>query len=124
VDIIPLGVKKALNSIFLCNPWEIFSYIFAPIASKFRKLDYETVLQTQKLSYMQWQHIWIPIILQYIIFIGILFLLYRWIDFSINHIILFMAILLRILRVIVYCIYKKSILKIPILSEIISLMFH
>ncbi len=124
VDIIPLGVKKAINLIFSCNPWEMFSYIFAPIVSKFKKLDYETVLQAKKQSYMQWQRFWISIILQYILFIGALFLLHRWIDFSINHLILFIAMLLRIIRFILFCTYKKTLLKIPILSEIVSLIFH
>lgn len=124
VDIIPLGVKKSVNSIFSCNPWEMFSYIFSPIISKFKRLDYETVLKNWKQSYMQWQHFWISIMLQYILFCGILYLLHSWIDFSINHIILFIAALLRILRVITFYIYKKSLLKIPILSEIISLVFH
>lgn len=124
VDIIPLGVKKAINSLFSCNPWEMFSYIFAPIISKFRRLDYKTILESRKQSYMQWQQFWISIILQYVIFVGLLFLLYRWIDFSINHVILFIAMLLRIIRVIMFYIYKKALLKIPILSEIISLVFH
>lgn len=124
IDIIPLGVKKAINSIFSCNPWEIFAYIFAPIVSKFKKLDYETVLQSKKQWYMQWQKFWIWIIIQYVLFLGILFLLYRWIDFSVNHIILFVAILLWIFRVIIFCIHKKTLLKIPILSEITSLIFH
>ena len=78
-----------INSTFSCNPWEIFAYIFAPIVSKFKKLDYETVLQSKKQWYMQWQNFWIWIIIQYVLFWGILFLLYRWIDFSVNHIILF-----------------------------------
>lgn len=124
VDIIPLSVKKATNSIFSCNPWEIFSYVFSPIVSKFRKLDYETVLQAGKQWYMQWQNFWISIILQYTLFIGILFLLYRWIDFSMSYIILFIAVSLRIFRVILFCVYKKALLRIPILSEIISLIFH
>ncbi len=124
VDIIPLNVKKSVNSTFLCNPWEIFSYIFSPIVSKIKKLDYETVLESRKQSYIQWQHFWISIILQYTLFFGILYLLHSWIDFSINHIILFIASLLRIFRVIMFYIYTKALLKIPILSEIISLVFH
>ena len=124
VDIIPLSVKKAVNSTFSCNPWEMFSYIFSPIVSKIKKLDYETILGNEKQSYMQWQSFWISIILQYISFFGILYFLYSWIDFSTNHIILFIASILRIFRVIMFYIYKKSLLKIPILSEIISLVFH
>ena len=124
VDIIPLSMKKAINSIFLCNPWEIFSYIFAPIVSKIKKADYETILQARKQWYMQWQNFWIWIIIQYVLFIGILYLLYHWINISLENVILFIAMILRIIRVIIFYIKKKTILRIPILSEIISLIFH
>ena len=123
VDIIPLNVKKVINSTFSCNPWEMFSYLFSPIISKIRKLDCETILQAKKQWYMQWQHFWIWIFLQYVLFVGILFLLYRWIGFSINHIVLFIATLLWILRVVTFYAYKKALLRIPILSEIVSLVF-
>jgi hypothetical protein len=124
VDIIPLGVKKSINSIFSCNPWEVFAYIFAPAVLKIKKLDYEAVLQSKKQWYEQWQNFWIWIVVQYILFLGILFLLHRWIDFSVNHIILLIAMLLWIFRVMIFFIHKKALLKIPILSEIVSLIFH
>ncbi len=124
IDIIPISVKKAINWIFLCNPWEIMAYIFAPIVTKIKKSDYETVLQTKKLWYMQWQKFWIEIILQYVIFVGILFLLYRWIDISLYNIVLFIAIILWIFRVVIFYVYKHALLKIPILSEMLSLIFH
>ena len=124
IDIIPLGAKKSTNSTFSCNPWEVFAYIFAPAVSKIKKLDYEAVLQSKKQWYEQWQKFWIWIVVQYILFLCILFLLHRWIDFSVNHIILLIAILLWIFRVMIFFIHKKALLKIPILSEIVSLIFH
>jgi hypothetical protein len=48
IDIVPLSMKKTINSLFSCNPGEIFAYFFAPIVSKFKKTDYKTVLQAQK----------------------------------------------------------------------------
>jgi hypothetical protein len=58
------------------------------------------------------------------LFIGILFLLYRWIKISLDNTILFIAMFLRIIRIILFCIRKKTILKIPILYEVSSLVFH
>ena len=124
IDIVPLSMKKTINSLFSCNPWEIFAYFFAPIVSKIKKIDYETILQTQKQWYAQWQNFWIWIIIQYILFIGIIFLLYRTIRISLDSVVLFIAMLLRIMRVILFYIRKKTVLKIPILSEIVSLVFH
>ena len=124
VDIVPLSMKKAINSKFSCNPWEILAYLFAPIVSKIRKTDYETVLQARKQEYQQWQNFWIWIIIQYILFIGIMFLLYRWISISFDNTILFIAMLFWIIRVIIFCMYKRKLLRIPILSEIVSLIFH
>ena len=124
IDIVPLSMKKTINSLFSCNPWEIFAYFFAPIVSKIKKIDYETILQTQKQWYAQWQNFWIWIIIQYILFIGIIFLLYRTIRISLDNVVLFIAMLLRIMRVILFYIRKKTALKIPILSEIVSLVFH
>lgn len=124
IDIVPLSMKKTINSLFSCNPWEIFAYFFAPIVSKIKKIDYETILQTQKQWYAQWQNFWIWIIIQYILFIGIIFLLYRTIRISLDSVVLFIAMLLRIMRVILFYIRKKTALKIPILSEIVSLVFH
>jgi hypothetical protein len=102
----------------------MFAYLFAPIVSKLRKVDYETVLQARKQWYMQGQNLWIWIILQYVLFIGILLVLYRWINISLDNIILFIAAILWIIRVIIFFINKKTLLRIPILSEIISLVFH
>ena len=124
IDIVPLSMKKTINSLFSCNPWEIFAYFFAPIVSKLKKIDYETILQAQKQWYAQWQNFWIWIIIQYILFIGIIFLLYRTIRISLDNVVLFIAMLLRIVRVILFYIRKKTVLKIPILSEIVSLVFH
>lgn len=124
IDIVPISMKKAINSIFLCNPWEMIAYILAPIVSKTKKTDYETTLQSIKWWYVQWQSFWIWIILQYILFIGVLFLLYRWINISFDNTILFIAMILWIIRIITFYIYKKKFQRIPILSEIISLIFH
>ena len=124
IDIIPLSMKKAINSMFLCNPWEFFAYVFAPIVSKVRKVDYEKVLQAKKLWYAQWQTFWIWVVLQYVIFVVILFLLYRWIAISLENVILFIAIILWIARFMIFYIKKKTLLRIPILSEIISLIFN
>ena len=124
IDIIPLSMKKAINNIFSCNPWEMFAYFFAPLISKVRKIDYGTVLQEKKLWYQQWQKFWISIILQYLMFGGILYLLHCNITFSISEIILYVAALLWIVRIIIFSICKKTALRIPILSEIVSLVFH
>ena len=123
VDIIPLSIKKVINSAFSCNPWEMFAYIFAPIVSKIRKADYITVLQSRKQLYAQWQTFGIWILLQYIIFIGILYLIYRNINVSWIQIILWIAAILWIVRMIIFYKYKKSFLRIPIISEFISLVF-
>lgn len=124
VDIIPLSMKKALNNSFLCNPSEIFAYVFSPIVSKIKKSDNETVLQTRKSQYAQWQKFWISIILQYLMFFGILYFIYHnSITLSLNEIILYIATVLWLIRVILFCINKKTILRIPILSEIVSLVF-
>lgn len=124
IDIVPISMKKAINSTFLCNPWEMVAYVSAPIISKIKKSDYETTLQTIKSWYAQWQSLWIWIILQYVLFIGVLFLLYRWINISLDNTILFIAMFLWIVRIITFYTYKKRFQKIPILSEIVSLVFH
>lgn len=123
VDIIPLSMKKAINNSFSCNPWEIFAYIFAPIISKLKKSDYEIVLQDRKSQYAQWQKFGIGIILQYLMFGGILYLIYRNITLSINEIILYVAAVLWLIRVIMFAVSKKTFLRIPVLSEIVSLIF-
>ena len=126
IDIIPISMKKAVNSLFLCNPWEMMSYISAPIFSKLKKIDYETALKTEKEKYLQWQDFSIWIMLQYILFIWIIYLFYRWMPVSLwaNQIILLIAILLRLFRICIFYINKKTFLRIPILSEFISLIFH
>ena len=125
IDIVPLSMKKTVNSLFLCNPWEIFAYFFAPIVSKIKKADYETILQARKQWYAQWQSFWIWIIIQYILFLGVLFLIYyQKITISVDNIILFIAMMLRIIRVVLFFIHKRTLLKIPILSEFVSLIFH
>ena len=125
VDIIPLSIKKAINSMFYCNPWELFAYIFAPIVSKLRKADYNTILQARKQWYAQWQTFWIGIIIQYLGFMSIIYLIYRNnLYISWNQIVLLFAAILCIIRIITFYKYKKTFLKIPILSEIISLVFH
>lgn len=125
VDIIPLSMKRAINSLFSCNPWEISAYIFSPIISKIKKADYQTILQARKQSYAQWQRFWIWIIIQYLAFIAILYFIYRYsIDISWIQIILIIAMILWITRIVLFYKYKKAFLKIPIISEIISLVFH
>ena len=125
IDIIPLSLKKAINSLFSCNPWEISAYIFAPVVSKIKHVEYETILQAKKQSYAQWQNFWIGILLQYAAFIATLYFIYRnSIDISRIQIVLLVAAVLWLARVIIFFRYKKTFLKIPILSEIISLVFH
>ena len=122
IDIIPISIKKAINSIFYCNPWEIFAYLFATIISKLKKSDYNTVLQARKQWYVQWQVFWIGIIIQYLAFMAIIYLIYRDnLYISRDQIILLFAAVLWIIRVIMFYRYKKAILRIPILSEIVSL---
>lgn len=124
IDIVPVSMKRTINSLFSCNPWEIFAYFFAPIVAKIKKMDYETILQARKQWYAQWQSFGIWIIIQYVLFIGIIFLLYRWIRISFDNFIVFIAMFLRIIRVIIFYMKKRTLLKIPILSEIVSLIFH
>jgi hypothetical protein len=64
--------------------------------------------------------------LQYIMFVWLLYLLHgeilymAWTD----EIILLIAILLRLIRVVMFYIHKKTLLRIPILSEFTSLIFN
>lgn len=124
IDITPLSSKKAINSSFSCNPSEITAYIFAPIVAKIKKADYWMILQARKQSYAQWQNFWLWIIIQYLLFMGILYLIYRNIIISWVQIVLWIAAIFWLLRVILFYKYKKTFLKIPILSEIVSLAFH
>jgi hypothetical protein len=91
-----------------------------------KNADYATVLQAKKQSYAQWQIFWIGIIIQYIAFIAALYFIYRDIMDEINwfQIVLAVAAILWILRVIIFYKCKKTWLKIPIISEIVSLVFH
>lgn len=123
IDIVPMSMKKGLNSLFSCNPSEMVAYIFAPIVSKIKNVDYETVLKARKLWYFQWQNFWIWIIIQYVLFWGLMFLLYRDIIISTDQILLFIAIVLWIIRIVIFYVNKKTILKIPIFSELVSLVF-
>ena len=122
VDIIPVSVKKALNSIFLCNPEEIFAYIFSPIIAKINRADYETILQARKQSYAQWQTFGLWIIIQYILFIAILYRIYHNAPVWWNLLITGIPAFLRIIRIIVFSKNKWTVLKIPIISEIVWLI--
>ncbi len=124
MDIIPLNVKKAINQSFFCNPWEMVSYFSAHVISKFKKIDYTTALETEKQKYQHWQKFWIWIIVQYLLFIAIICFIHRWIIISIEYIVLVIATILRILRIILFYKNKKTFLKIPIISELVSLIFH
>ena len=124
IDIVPLSMKKCINSSFSCNPSEIIAYITAPIISKLTKKDKEIVLQEEKMKYAQWQKFGISIVLQYILFIWLLLLIYRWMDLYLVQIVLAIAVILWIARIWIFYRYKKTFLRIPILSELLSLIFH
>jgi len=126
IDIIPLSMKKMINTHFSCVPGEMMSYISAPIITKVKKMDYENVLQTQKAKYAQWQNFWFWIILQYLLFGAILYLLYRNIDITLStdQIILLATALLWLLRIIIFYANKKTFLRIPVISEIVWLVFN
>ena len=125
VDIIPLSIKRAINSTFSCNPWEITAYIFSPIVSMIKKADYETILQARKLAYAQWQWFGIWIIIQYVGFVAILYFMYRYsVDISWIQIVLLSAAIMWLTRIVIFYVYKKTFLRVPILSEITSLVFH
>jgi hypothetical protein len=80
--------------------------------------------EMQRPEVFQGWSFWAWAIIQYILFISMLFLLYRTINVSIYQIIVFIAIALWIIRIIIFYINKKAILKIPILSEIVSIVLH
>lgn len=124
IDIIPLSMKKSLNNVFLFNPIEIFAHISAPLISKIKKSDLSIILESEKQKYAQWQTFWASIIIQYVLMAGILFLIYRWIDFSMNNIILFIAFWMWIVRVALLYHYKKAFPRIPILNEIVGLFIR
>ena len=124
IDVIPLNAKKAINQLFLCNPWEIMPYFSAYIISKLKNIDYKTSLESEKQKYQQWQKFWIWIIIQYLLFIVAICFIHRWISISIEYIVLVVAFILRIARIFLFYRNKKTFLKIPIISEIVSLVFH
>lgn len=123
IDIIPMSMKKWLNNLFSCNPSEIIAHISAPLIATVKKSDLSTMLQTEKQKYAQWQTLGIWIIIQYVLFLWLLFLLYRNISISVNEVILLSAFILWICRVIIFYYYKRTLPRIPILSEIIWLIF-
>ena len=126
IDILSIDIKKSINSMFLCNPSEISAYIFAPIISKIKKSDYNTILQSIKEWYATWQSFGLWIILQYIlltIIVAALFLLYYSNNALQNNVIRFIAIILWISKIITFYVYKKKFLRIPFLYEILSPIF-
>ncbi len=122
IDIIPLWMKKALNSVFVCNPWESIAYLSSHIISKLKNRQYYDVLLAEKKKYYQWQTLWVNAVLQYILSFVVLWLLYRNVDISSHHVLIFVSFLLWIIRVVIFYINKKTILKVPFLSEIVSLI--
>jgi len=54
---------------------------------------------------------------------GILYFIHRNITFSVNEIILYVAAVLWLIRVIIFTVSKKTFLRVPVLSEIVSLVF-
>jgi hypothetical protein len=76
------------------------------------------------MKYAQWQKFGISIVLQYILFIWLLLLIYRWMDLYLVQIVLAIAVILWIARIWIFYRYKKTFLRIPILSELLSLIFH
>lgn len=123
IDIISVSMKKSVNWLFSCNPWEVMPYFSSYIISKIKKSDYLAVLQAEKLKYQQWQKFWIWIIVQYILFMLLLYFIHHWIIISYEEIILWVAVLLRIVRVFLFYKNKGTFPKIPIISEIVSLVF-
>lgn len=123
IDIIPLWIKKSMNSLYICNPEEIISYLSSKIIVKIKKTDYQETLQNEKLKYAQWQKIWISIIIQYLLFIWLLVYMYylNFIDWK-HQIILYIWIFIRLIRIIIFYKNKKTILKIPIISELLSII--
>lgn len=121
IDIIPLSVKKILNSAFYCNPEEIFAYLSVAIITKWKKSDYDTTLQQKKEQYEKWQKFWISIVFQYAILLIIMYLIYNWESFWRKIGFLWIAFILWVIRLIVFYINKKMFLRIPIISEFISI---
>ena len=124
VDIIPMNVKKAINSAFICNPEEMMAYVFMPLTAKFKRLDYDTALAKEKEKYQNWQNLWIWIILQYAIFFAILYLLYSWINIWWESVLLLISAILWLIRVIIFYAKKRAFLRVPVLADIISLVFN
>ena len=126
IDVVPINMKKAINESFLCNPWEITWYAIAPGIAKLKKMDGEEVLKIQKERYAQWQNFWIWVVLQYALFLWAIYLLYHWVPMSVwlEQVILLIAAIMWLFRFIIFYTYKKKFLRIPILSEIVGLIFR
>lgn len=123
VDIVPLSIKRAINSLFSCNLSEVSAYRYSYVFSKINNRDYATTLQSEKEKHTQWQKFWLWMIVQYVLFFGLMFLLYRWIDISINQITLWVAIALWFVRDLIFYSRKWTFLRIPVISEIVSFVF-
>lgn len=126
IDIVPMNMKKAINASFSCNPWEIMWYAIAPTIAKLKKMDSEEVLKLQKERYAQWQKFWFWVVLQYALFLWIIYLLYHWISVSVwvEQVVLLIAAILWLFRFIIFYISKQTFLRIPVLSEIVWLIFR
>ena len=122
IDIIPINMKKNINTLFSCQPWEMITYLSASIREKLKKEDYQTVLQSEKERYIKWSSFWANIVIQYVLFIWLLILLYHNIDVSVMQIVLAVALLLFIIKTFIFYKNKNTLPCIPILSEIVSLI--
>ena len=123
VDVVPLSVKKALNSTFICNPEEMISYLSALLSAKWKKMEYNIALAKEKEKYQNWQSLWVWIVLQYIIFFAILYLLHSSINLWWEGVLLLISAVLWLIRVIIFYVKRGALLRIPIIAEIVSLVF-
>lgn len=123
VDIIPFSIKKTINKLFLCNPWEIVVYFSTPLISKIKKIDYEAILENEKNKYIQWQKFGLWLVIQYVLFVAIIFFLYHSMNVWLQQIVLVIAFIMRIFRLFIFYRYKWTFLRLPILSEIVSVFF-
>lgn len=123
VDVVPLSVKKALNSTFICNPEEMISYLSALLNAKRKQIEYNIALAKEKEKYQNWQSLWVWIVLQYIIFFAILYLLHSSINLWWEGVLLLISAVLWLIRVIIFYVKRGALLRIPIIAEIVSLVF-
>ena len=107
---------------FSCYPWEIIAYISAVVKEKLKKADFQTTLQSEKEKYTKWVSFWANIIVQYVLFIWVLALLYYNIDVSVMQVVLAIALLLFIIKTVIFYKNKCTLPCIPILSEVVSLI--